>query len=1006
MEIITGDPGYQPSVRALRQLAEALPSSNLVETDKLVDRLDLLKRTVSNQPLEESIRLELLLASLQASRSIQRGIDRLLETYFSLEPVEELDTLCYCLARVLIALPDIDPTDSQHLVPELEQQLNDRYEELLRGTADHFTVTRRLIRAVTVYKPDLALQFAAKLNTAPRRDDAFREIIRVYIDQSEGDFDPDFIWRVWESVYEPSRRQRTLLFLIEQLALKQLLGTQPRTREFLNLVDKMDDPIHQCLAYAFAIDDLARTPEATLVDHLAVSLKRALTQVDSLWDRVKLGLDLATIVAENAPELARSLLEQARIERKENPLAEPVFAEVYLNGLYLALHAFDGVLQCDPNYTKAQSNLIDMIQAVPSSSYQCELFADLALRHRLAAKVDEFEKLVKQFVLPYFENCSNQAARTRALVQAAACLFEYDADWFMELVSSLPSVERDDALSGVVRYLISGLPSSDPVDLESMSRELEVKEARQVCRVIGAMSADVAIYSSIEQLVGTLVQPASYEPNRDTCPSLAERDALDIAARLEAIAKDKLPDKNGIQHNGYSVVVRASAFRLRAAASRRSKETPPWTELVEEAKTIPNTADRAFVLALVGQNMYRSNMVLGKNTLDEAETLLETIPSMLDRLNHYDSMAKSWQEVGEKDAAKLLLENAMRTLGALDWDRTREDVSDRILKLAHSIDPDFASSLVPLIDNPIARRSADRSLAVRSLQKDPQKLHAEKQRNARHLQHLLGDAAWYRLRSLNSNVGRTVHQRDVGQWLLEMVHAEFEETMPVVEWSLKNAFRSKQQPAVINGSYEAIADCVQLSRLISQLLLRMRVDLPRVNPALPKHIQLFRAGSRQEAAVTLREWVEQNASEYLKIYDPYFGLDDLEIIKHLDPDITVFIVTGWKAQMGTSAGDRDIERRYRETWSRISEEEPPETQITIVGTRSGDSPLHNRYILTQGAGVELSTSVSGLGNKDSNLRVLPADEASAIEDAFVNSELTAQLRLYKGEKLIRFVFTL
>jgi hypothetical protein len=179
-----------------------------------------------------------------------------------------------------------------------------------------------------------------------------------------------------------------------------------------------------------------------------------------------------------------------------------------------------------------------------------------------------------------------------------------------------------------------------------------------------------------------------------------------------------------------------------------------------------------------------------------------------------------------------------------------------------------------------------------------------------------------------------------------------------------------------------------------------------MNLALPESVRLFRAGTRAEALITLQDWLKNNARNYIKICDPYFSVDDLEILKHIDPEVGVSILTAWKAQKVKEPGDRSVEEIYSRAWSTISAYPPPSTQVTIIGIQSGDSPLHGRYIITDGKGLKIGTSASGLGLKDDDLRYLEPDDAAKIEAEFINPYLVPQLQVYKNERLIRYVFTL
>ena len=1006
LEIITGDPSYAISMRLLRRLAEPLKASTASEVKRLIERLDLLKATAINRPAEEAVRLELLLASLEAKQSREIGVNRLLETYFSLDDIAELDVRCYCLARILISLPEVDPEDSLQLKTEVEQRLVKEYEVLLQGSAAHLAVTRRLLRSLTIYKPELALKFATKLNAAERRDRAFQEVLWVYADLPSGEIDLSFIEMVLNKISEVERRERALVRLIERFADLGLFADMPQVRLFLDQIEQMQDPRNQCYACAFALNAIA-VSETNLVDSLSQRLIAALRNVDTQWERVGLGFDLATIVAKNAPEFARSLLEQTRTERATSPLAEEFFADIYTDCLQLALRAFSGVVASDPNYKISRDQFIQMIHRVPSPNVQCRLLADLALRHRLADKSEEFNLLVKQEVLPYFNSCVDYEARTRTLIRISACLFEYDPAWALEQLSTISPSHRDAALDLIATYLLTQKLPGDPVDLDSLRTDVDPKTARQICQVVEAMSYDSTVFVSINRLVDTLVQQDPRDPQREVRRSLIERDALDIAQRLERIASSKLPDSNNIQHGGYLIAAQAAIARLRAAVVHRTRFSPPWSQIAQDARTVPNTADKALVLACVGESMYRSDPNLAHALIKEAEQLIPAIPNILDRADRFYSIAGTWKKAGDRESAKMILREAMTLLQAWSWDRTRDQVTGQILQLAHALDPDFAAGLASLIDNPIAEHLTNLNLAARSLQHNPQRLEAEKQRDSEEFQHLLGETAWQMLESLNSGTGQIRHPKDVGQWLREAVDGYFEHSFQVIAWSVQNTLEQTKQIGTLTGVYQSIIDCLRLCMTVGQVLMGMRAQtMPIISLALPENVRLFRAGSRAEALLNLQEWLSANVKTYVKIYDPYFSAADLDILKYIDPSSMVFIVTGWKAQKEMELGNRGIEHHYRDAWSNLSKQPPPWTQITIIGTKSGDSPLHGRYIITEGKGLVLGTSIGGLGLKDSDLRVLEADEASQIETQFVNPQLGPQLRLYKEERLIVHVFVL
>ena len=128
--------------------------------------------------------------------------------------------------------------------------------------------------------------------------------------------------------------------------------------------------------------------------------------------------------------------------------------------------------------------------------------------------------------------------------------------------------------------------------------------------------------------------------------------------------------------------------------------------------------------------------------------------------------------------------------------------------------------------------------------------------------------------------------------------------------------------------------------------------------------------SKKEALGEVNDWIRSNTKNYMKIYDPYFTFANLALLGMIPSDISVYIVTSWKSQAGISPGDKRVEGLFREAWRGMSASDPPWTQIVVVGIKSGDSPIHSRFILTEGKGLNLGTSIGSLGAKDTEVRFL------------------------------------
>ena len=1014
LEIMTSSTDYSPSMRHLRQFAEPLIACKGDEVKQAVERLDLLKDTAIEKPAEEFVRLELLLASIEARESLDRATDRLYQTYFSVDNISDLDTRCYCLARILLDLPRIDPTDYR-LQEEIEQCLISEYQTLLKESAEHWVLTRRLLGALTNYKPEMAIEFASKLNMRERRDRAYREILRVYIDRNPEDIDLDFVETTLARISENERRDWMLVHILERFAQKDMFVRIPQSRRFIDKIALMHDPRDQSYAYAYTSQMMASAGQTKTAEDLFNKMVEVWSAIDPKWEQVSIGFDLVAIIAKHTPELARKLLKQIRAERAATPLAGEVFAKLYIGTIKLAIRAFFDILKRQ-DYVSYREKLIKAIRLIPSHAIQSQLLANLALLHYLAGKQQDFEDLVKEGALKSLECCEDAEARVQTVIKIAPCLFRYERNLMIDEISQLSPSRQDEALEQVIVHLLSRRLSDDPVDLDSLKAQVEYVDALRACEIIKQINNDASVYSLLDHLVDVLVQKDPRNPEFEKC-NLLEKQALGIAKELREITESKFPDPNNIQHKGYQIAAQACIARLRAsviqsspyrARERWQEVAPSWQDIAQAAREVPNTADRALVMALVGAKMHGSELNLGHSLLEEAKKCVYEIPNIIDRADRFYALADAWKQVDNQESAKIFLEEAMSILRAWHWDRTRDQVTGRILQLAHSLDPEFAASLTSFVDNPLIKYGLKQYLTIHDLQRRPDNIAS--QADIRELQYILGRVAWRLLISFCSGKGYAQQERIVGQWTHLATDAEFDDAYRVIAWSIENNLaRTKELSAsTLSDIYQGLLNSLQLILLIGETLLSAEGKAKQAysgSPALPSSLKLFPVGN--QAIAFLQKWLVENAKSYVRIYDPYFTAAELGILKFINPDFRVDILTSWKAQQGFSPGDPIIEHHYREAWDSISDQRPPETHIIVVGIGStGESPMHDRYITTGSGGLQLGSSLSGLEKKDTHIRLLDADEAAKVEQEFIFPLLLGSYRHYRGEQLIVRTFTL
>src|SRR5262249_5300357 len=141
----------------------------------LVGTFDTQKATVEKLgPTEDYVRLQLLLTDTESRYDKEAATTRLLETYYYVEEVQDMEVKANCTARLVASLSQIEPqfasVDTREVSETSSRELDRRIKLLLGSTADHSLTSRRIIEALARNKPALALEVVLALNTEERRD--------------------------------------------------------------------------------------------------------------------------------------------------------------------------------------------------------------------------------------------------------------------------------------------------------------------------------------------------------------------------------------------------------------------------------------------------------------------------------------------------------------------------------------------------------------------------------------------------------------------------------------------------------------------------------------------------------------------------------------------------------------------------------------------------------------------------------------------------------------------
>jgi hypothetical protein len=1004
---------YTPNARHMRELATPLPYiENEGRLQHLVGLFTANKGSIERYgPTIDYVRFLLLLARGEYRHSLERGRRWFEEAYLQSLAITDLAIRAECYAWLIVDLTFADSEQRLEASDELHtlaaNGLRETVSELHATSALQEVVFAGILRALASARIDLAGGIARSLNTESRRDKALAQVAEAIFD---GDLMPGTIREargVLNEIVDQTIRANALCKGISKLGGR----ADPQNESYQDLlqifemVRAVGDPVKRCealtqLYYTFGQMDVALDGPVITAIYNAIVI--ALSEVDVAWEKVRITFAAVALLARTSPLRAQELLVIAEQAKDCAFLQTGNAAAAYIGTILLAIGAYAGLLPRSLADDDDVTRLGELIDRIPSDGERARMWAEMALRAHTAEKQDLCQKIVKERVRPLIENVQRQNGwvGSQIISRVAPALYVAHPTSAKEDLKSLTPQVRELAYANVCSFLLGGRTSFEPFEtITNQCYEIDYAKALDILEIAGQLDRDDSAYHFLHALVNSL---AAAKNTRITVDQLNL-----IIAKLESIAKTKFPNPRFITHQGYAICTQALILKLKKAKAIE------FDNLVIEARTLPNKSDLVFVMCML--SAAHRDRSKSRSLLVEAYEQTHLIACIYDRGSRIRTIATEAVDV-DSQLAKKMLQSGMQI--AVDSDSEGiEHLQRNMLDCAYRIDPDYAAMLVALADKDPARMHMRGALQSRLDILNTTKALAEKSKSRQKFKDDKEDypqVAWRLIGKLNAGRIASKSQEDMREYVRIAADMPVSDAYPILAWVIGNAVnrfaKTDQAASIIRPMFEATLLASRIagrmadhnSRVLKAAFVGERVGLGSAN--------LIRAGEREVALSRIRVWIEEKVGDYLTICDPFFGPEDLDVLKlvlAIKPGVQVRIVTSLKHQAQLKV-QQPYEDTYRNIWrTKIADQDPPDTEITFVGMQSSnESPIHDRWWLSNDSGLRLGTSLRSLGvGKDAELSELAA-ESVAIFEAIVNRLIRRETREYNGEKLKFVSFTL
>jgi hypothetical protein len=268
--------------------------------------------------------------------------------------------------------------------------------------------------------------------------------------------------------------------------------------------------------------------------------------------------------------------------------------------------------------------------------------------------------------------------------------------------------------------------------------------------------------------------------------------------------------------------------------------------------------------------------------------------------------------------------------------------------------------------------------------------------------------AWMLLAALNADRIKTFHMEELRPYIEIASSLPVNQSYPIFAWLIQNTVKrfsnTDQARTIIRNMYNSLMIATELSGRIGKCSsIQNKKSVMRESNNSSDNTIIIRAGERDKAITFVKQWIEKDVNEFLKINDPYFCIADLDLlllIKEIKPNCKVFISTSKKAQEQEQL-PFPWEEEYRSYWRlKLSDQDPPDCEIVIISIdNTGEHPIHDRWWITNGSGFRMGTSYKSLGvGKDSEISKLSIRQVEEIEME-IDRFLINRIKEHNGRRL-------
>ncbi len=987
-----------PKAKILNTVCHSMSKMTLEEMKKAMSYVESLTETIK-YPTFDYVDAELTIIESTKDVLPESSKSHLEDLYLYISELDDESVRISCLSKLLGRFDYLGKRAETEktlgfYTGDLRREIIDGVQHLLEETAYHLKIVEEPIKALVCNYSSMIDELIDKINTTERKKRAYSLAASQYLlNQDEAKVKPEKLFElIGKTDNSFSNRENPLDLLSRMLYYAKRAdhaGFLPILKSHFHYFEELERPSRKVIIFMRLYLWMTKHfPDDTFADKIKTQLLDIWNCIETTKARIECGFFLAKNFAKVSNDDAESILEKCRQMKAECFLASSSCVMAYDIALELYARSMGLLVRygmCDDDSLVKQ--FADDIDAQLSAGERATLWSNVALEYLLANDNSQFCDLCNKYIPAHFDFCSVHDQKC-IIWSISPAMFYYSRDTLYTLLSHYDEQFKNDCLKNVTEFIFCKEAFLSGVSSEFMAYPLEYKDYQDLIAVLEHATNDETFFHVVNIIAKSL---RDGKPKR----ALSTEQKDTVVKEIERIVNDKLPTREGIQHDGYKIACLAALRHSKSKFSNR--ECDEWLDAIEK---IDNLADKAFLYLQTAPYFQKKSDK--ENFFKKGIKVAESISSSFDKVNRLDMSITECMENNLSGLVKPVAETALRSLRI---NGTLEDYK-QLIDVVYQHKPELAEEMVNNFDNDPARAQYKKRLlthisSAKKLTQAHEKLDTVDNLNRKEQVKFFSK----QLDNLLNGKGQVLELDRLFALSINHIYDHtIDDAKYAVHFIMEDVFRkykqSRQNKVLLLNIHNALRYNL---KLVLSLAADTKERIDRVESLIcTRDVNdegFIQIGEEEKAKAYILNWYQSCNYNTLTIIDPYFKPQDLHIIKPLcdiNNDLEIKILCHRQKFQNEN---------YANYWRSISSGVTNTIRLSFVWYEDNpmDGPLHDRYWICSDEeedkhqGITLC-SVDSLGKKESSIVDVKPEAIPAILLSFTRY---AYLRIgkIKGRKL-------